>query len=51
MSDKYIDYLVLNIFLIFVLQMAFDDGQLSVVVDKETIDALISNKSEQVGLK
>ena len=51
MSNKYIDYFFCNNFLIFVLLMTFDDGQFSVVVDKGTIDALISNKSEQVGFK
>jgi hypothetical protein len=29
--------------------MTFDDNQFSVVLDKGTIDALMSNKSEQVG--
>lgn len=28
--------------------MTFDDNQFSVVLDKGTIDALMSNKSEQV---
>ena len=32
------------------VQMTFDDNQFSVVLDKGTIDALMSNKSEQVGL-
>jgi hypothetical protein len=31
--------------------MTFDDNQFSVVLDKGTIDALMSNKSEQVKIK
>ncbi len=35
-------------FMLFVIQMTFDENQFSVVLDKGTIDALMSNKSEQV---
>jgi hypothetical protein len=31
--------------------MTFDDNQFSVVLDKGTFDALMSNKSQQVGEK
>ncbi len=30
------------------IQMSFDDNQFSVILDKGTFDALMSNKSQQV---
>ncbi len=38
-------------YFLFIVQMTFDDNQFSVVLDKGTFDALMSNKNQQVRFK
>jgi hypothetical protein len=45
---KYIYQFFLIYLFIYLFQMTFDDNQFSVVLDKGTFDALMSNKSQQV---
>ncbi len=49
MHDKLVKiYLSILFLFIYLFQMTFDDNQFSVVLDKGTFDALMSNKSQQV---
>ncbi len=47
-STGLLEIILVSKFYIIYFKMSFDDNQFSVVLDKGTFDALMSNKSQQV---